>query len=118
MGSKQNEKLLSALAEALEKSRQNRSETVSALSALRSHLNETTHCRASSALPLKQKLSPRETEDSYNELLISKYREKCKKMHEELCDTRARLSASENRVQDLEVHRRLLVFTVSLSSQK
>jgi hypothetical protein len=41
--------------------------------------------------------------ESYNEVLHSKYREKCSRLQEELTDTKARLSASESRVQNLEV---------------
>jgi hypothetical protein len=109
MSSKQNLQLVSALAEALERSRQNRSETLSAISALRSHVDAVSACHKSKAsdqiLPHQtiQSLSERQPSENYNDLLISKYREKCSKMQEELYDTKARLSATESHVQHLEV---------------
>ena len=109
MSSKQNLQLVSALSEALERSRQNRSETLSAISALRSHVAAVSACHkpnASDQIPPHQRiesLSERQPSENYNDLLISKYREKCSQMQEELYDTKARLSASESHVQHLEV---------------
>jgi hypothetical protein len=109
MSSKQNLQLVSALSEALERSRQNRSETLSAISALRSHVAAVSACHkpnASDQIPPHQRiesLSERQPSENYNDLLISKYREKCSQMQEELYDTKARLSATESHVQHLEV---------------
>jgi hypothetical protein len=102
MGSKQHQQLLSTLSDLLGKSRQNRGETVSAISALRSQLSAVAACRSLNVmgtLPFDQM----QYSESYSELLHSKYREKCSRLQEELTDTKARLSASESRVQNLEV---------------
>ena len=107
IGSKQNIQLLSALSETLERSRLNRSETLSAISALRSHVTALSSCHQfniTDALPLKQtQQSTADPSASYSELLLSKYREKCNRLQQELCDTKARLSASESHAQHLEV---------------
>lgn len=107
MGSKQHLQLLSALSDLLEKSRQNRGETVSAISALRSQLSAVAACRSLNVMgtvPSEQIMQQSaQNSESYNEVLHSKYREKCSRLQEELTDTKARLSASESRVQNLEV---------------
>ena len=109
VSSKQNLQLVSALAETLERSRQNRSETLSAISALRSHVAAVSACHKSNAsdqIPphqTNQSSSERQPSENYNDLLISKYRERCSQMQEELHDTKARLSATESHVQHLEV---------------
>jgi hypothetical protein len=106
MGSKQHLQLLSALSDLLEKSRQNRGETVSAISALRSQLSAAAACRSLNVmgtLPSEQMQQSAQNSESYNEVLHSKYREKCSRLQEELTDTKARLSASESRVRNLEV---------------
>jgi hypothetical protein len=109
MGSKQNQQLLSALADTFQRSRQNRTDTVSALSTLRSHLTIVTSCHehVANALqsPQKQLLhSSSGNSQVHTELLLEKYREKCKRLQEELYDTKARVSTSESHIQDLEVN--------------
>jgi hypothetical protein len=108
MGSKQHAhvQLLSALSDVLEKSRQNRAETVSTISTLRNQLSALASCRnlnTMDTVPFEIRQQSAEHSESYNEMLLAKYREKCSKMQEELADTKARLSASECRVRDLEV---------------
>ena len=109
MGSKQNQQLLSALADTFQRSRQNRTDNVSALSTLRSHLTIVTSCHehVANALqsPQKQLLhSSSGNSQVHTELLLEKYREKCKRLQEELYDTKARVSTSESHIQDLEVN--------------
>lgn len=109
MGSKQNQQLLSALADTFQRSRQNRTDTVSALSTLRSHLTIVTSCHEhvanASQSPQKQLLhSSLGNSQVHTELLLEKYREKCKRLQEELYDTKARVSTSESHIQDLEVN--------------
>jgi hypothetical protein len=107
MGTKQTHlQLLTALSDVLEKSRQSRGETVSTISALRSQLSALAACRSLNVmgtLPFEQMQQSAQHSESYNELLCSRYREKCSSLQEELIDTKARLSASESRVQNLEV---------------
>ena len=102
--SAQNLQLLSALTETLERSRQNRSETLSAILALRSHVSALASC--SKITDESPQPSAADTAPSafYNELLLSKYRDELKRMQEDACGANARLSASELRVQQLEVH--------------
>ena len=99
-GPAQNLQLLSALTETLERSRQNRSETLSAISALRSHVSALASCCKITDESPQPSTAPSAV---YNELLVSKYRDELKRMQEDACGTNARLSASECRVQQLEV---------------
>jgi hypothetical protein len=107
IGSKQNIQLLSVLSETLERSKQNRSETLTAIAALRSHVTALSSSHQSNimdASPLKQsQQSIADPSACYSELLLSKYRENCNRMQQELYETKARLSASESHVQSLEV---------------
>jgi hypothetical protein len=100
-GSAQNLQLLSALTETLERSRQNRFETLSAITALRSHVSALASCSKITDESPQPSTAP---SAFYNELLVSKYRDELKRMQEHACSTTARLSASEFRVQQLEVH--------------
>jgi hypothetical protein len=97
--------LLSALAETLEKSRQHRSETVEAVSTLRSHLTALTsfHNLHATDSSLSIQRSSMEHSECYSELLLSKYRENCSRLQQDLLDTKAKLSASESHVQELQV---------------
>jgi hypothetical protein len=114
MGSTQNQQVLKALlADTLQRARQNRLETVSALSTLRSHLTTVASCHEfstnASHSPQKQlQHSSSENSEVHTELVLEKYREKCKRLQEDLYDTKAKLTTSESHVQDLEVH--LVVF--------
>ena len=124
MGSKQNLQLLSLLSETLEKYRQNRyfyplllfywnltllfpnrDDTIAAVSTLRSHLSAMASCHnlnANDTSKRTQQSSPQHSE-SYTELLLSKYRENCSKLQQDLLDTKAKLTASESYVKDLQV---------------
>ena len=115
MASKQKQ-LLSVLAETLQKSRQSRSETVAAVSNLRSHLTALASFQNVTATDTSQLIQQSSAQHSecYSELLLSKYRENCSRLQHDLLDTKAKLAASESHVRDLQV--RLAEFIALISA--